>query len=198
MAQWDAIENTGYGSHEASPVEWIDLKGSKNIVLTKSATFTSDALVCDGNSFAGSIKSFLPSSKIASADIVFEINAVHGNSCLFSTGTHRDYYDRCFGVAGGGTKLLFSNYVLGPVTKGRHCCHLEFLTGSYSMDGVNGVASSTGTLDASPKRGYEFFIGGFKDSAISCKLHAIRLYGRKLTDDEIKKNYMIDKARFGF
>ncbi len=66
------------------------------------------------------------------------------------------------------------------------------------MDGVKGVASSTGTLDASPKRGYEFFIGGFKDSAISCKLHAIRLYGRKLTDDEIKKNYMIDKARFGF
>ena len=129
---------------------------------------------------------------------MFEINAVNGTSCLFSTGTHRDYYDRCFGVAGGGTKLLFSNYVLGPVTKGRHCCHLEFLTGSYSMDGVKGVASSTGTLDASPKRGYEFFIGGFKDSAISCKLHAIRLYSRKLTDDEIKKNYMIDKARFGF
>ena len=198
VAQWDALENVGYGVHGDSPPEWVNLRGSKNIVLTKSASFTANALVCDGKGFAGSIKDFLPSSKIVSADIVFEINLVHGNSCLFSTGTHREYYDRCFGIVGGGGKFLFSNYILGGVTKGRHCCHLNFLTGSYSLDGVNGVSNSKGTLDASPNRGYEFYIGGFKDSAINCKIYAIRFYGRKLTDEEIQKNYVVDKARFVF
>ena len=197
VAQWDAIENAGYGIHGECLTEWINLKGSKNIILTKSASFTADALVCDGKCFAGSIKDFLPSTKIVSADIVFELDSVHGNSCLFSTGTHRDYYDRCFGVVGGGTKLVFSNYIIGPVTKGRHSYHLDFLTGGYSLDGVNGAASAKGTLDASPKRGYEFYVGGFKDSAINCKLHAIRFYGKKLTDEEIKKNYLFDKTRFG-
>ena len=196
IAQWDGIENAGYGKHLVPVEEWVDLRGGKNIKLNQSATFSDDALICDGKSYAGSMKSSIPSSKIVAAEVVFEIVSIHGNSCLFSTGTHTAFYDRCFGVIGGGSKLVFANYVIGDVQKGRHSCHLRFGSGEFFVDGIRGVSSAKGTLDAVPKRGEEFYVGGFLNSAVGCKINSIRFYDRKLTDDEIKKNYLTDKERF--
>lgn len=196
IAQWDGIENAGYGKHLVPVEEWVDLRGGRNVKLNQSATFSDDALICDGKSYAGSMKSSIPSSKIVAAEVVFEIVSIHGNSCLFSTGTHTAFYDRCFGVIGGGSKLVFANYVIGDVQKGRHSCHLRFGSGEFFVDGIRGVSSAKGTLDAVPKRGEEFYVGGFLNSAVGCKINSIRFYDRKLTDDEIKKNYLTDKERF--
>ena len=196
VAQWDGIENAGYGRHQAQRSEWVDLKGGKSFSLTKSASFTDDALVCDGTGYAGIMKGSIPSSKIVTAEIVFEIVATHGNSCLFSTGDHKGFYERCFGVVSGGTTLVFSDHVIGKVAKGRHSCHLNFSNGEFYINGARGVSSGKGTLDAMPARGDGFYIGGFKNSAIVCKIHSIRFYDRNLTDEEIKRNYQIDKERF--
>ena len=198
VAQWDGIENAGNGRHQSQCSEWFDLKGGKNISLTKAASFSDNALVCDGTGYAGVMKGSIPSSKIVTAEIVFEIVATHGNSCLFSTGEHKSFYDRCFGVVFGGTTLVFADYAIEKFTKGRHSCYMNFSNGEFCMDGRKGLSTTKGTLDASSARGDEFFIAGFRNSAIACNIHSIRFYSRKLTDEEVRKNLQIDKERFGF
>jgi len=196
VAQWDGIENAGNGRHQSQRSEWVDLKGGKSFSLTKAASFSDNALVCDGTGYAGIMKGSIPSSKIVTAEIVFEIVATHGNSCLFSTGEHKSFYERCFGVVSGGALLVFADHAIGKVTKGRHSCHLNFSNGEFYINGVKGISAGKGTLDAMPVRGEGFYIGGFRNSAIVCNIHSIRFYDRKLTDEEIKRNYQIDKERF--
>ena len=196
VAQWDGIENAGYGRHQAQRSEWVDWKGGKSFSLTKAASFSDNALVCDGTGYAGIMKGSIPSSKIVTAEIVFEIVATHGNSCLFSTGEHKSFYERCFGVVSGGAVLVFADHAIGKVANGRHSCHLNFSSGEFYVDGVKGVSAGKGTLDAMPARGEGFYIGGFRNSAIVCNIHSIRFYDRKLTDEEVKRNYQIDKERF--
>lgn len=41
-------------------------------------------------------------------------------------------------------------------------------------------------------------IVAIKCDPVAPKIYAIRFYGRKLTDEEIQKNYVVDKARFVF
>ena len=197
VAQWDGIENAGNGRHQSQRSEWVDLKGGKSFSLTKAASFSDNALVCDGTGYAGVMKGSIPSSKIVTAEIVFEIVATHGNSCLFSTGEHKSFYERCFGVVSSGSALLFADHVIGKVTRGRHSCHLSFSNGEFYINGIKGISAGKGTLDAMPARGEGFYIGGFRNSAIVCNIHSIRFYDRNLTDEEIKRNYQIDKERFG-
>lgn len=196
VAQWDGIENAGSGRHQAERTEWLDLKGGKSISLTKAASFSENALICNGTGYAGTLKGTIPSSRIVTAEIAFEVVATHGNSCLFSTGEHKGFYERCFGVVSGGTTLVFADHVIGKIARGRHSCHLNFSNGEFYMDGNKGTSAAKGTLDAMPERGDSFYIGGFKNSAISCNIHSIRFYDRQLTDEEIMKNLQVDKSRF--
>jgi len=196
VAHWDGIENAGYGTHKDGAKEWTDLKSRRPIVLRPGAKFSENALVCDGKGYSGQFKVGVPLPKIATADVVFEIVAAKGNSCIFSTGTSKGYYDRCLGISSGGSKIVFGDKVMGGVVKGKHSCHVNFDSGEYWLDGRKGMSGARATLDASPQRGNGFYVGGFLDSGIDCRIHAIRFYDRELGDEEIKRNHSLDRARF--
>lgn len=206
IAQWDGIDNVGFGRHDPSTKIWKDLKGNVDFQLKASAKIEPDCIYCDGTSLAGVAKKKIEASKIACAEVVFEFISAKSNTCFFVTGTnHRDllhpqlanYYDRCFGVALTEQGYVFNTGIMLEKFKGKRHAYLDFVDVKYLIDGTVKKVVKREVLRKNPVRGTDFYIGGFLNSAMNCRIYSIRFYDRILTETEVKTNFAVDKARFG-
>lgn len=198
IAQWDGIENGGVGIHREKLTAWKDLRGEHDINLTKAAMVESDAIACSGAGYAGTMGKVFKKAQIASADLVVEYISSAVNSCVFSTGmVTGNLYDRNFGVSHGNQWFVWGSSSLGPKKPGRYAIHIDYVGHKCYFNGEPKPVVGKAGLDALPERGDEFYIGGFRNSGIKCKIHALRFYNRKLDADEIKQNAQIDAERFG-
>lgn len=197
---WDGIENVGWGVHDDNATVWTDLMGTRDMSVNSKYSFSKNAFVRDSS-------------------------LVSETACSFQ-GRTTLYWDMCCAVTdiGDGTSTLNAFIKLGRY--GVSFLHFPY-DGTIYCGNDSPVPGYYMPLSADLPKGVTFFFSpnnkGFiycngeqlQDSGLSCgytglndtqrffsqringKIFCIRAYNRRLTDEEIAYNHLIDKARFG-
>ena len=207
--QWDAINNTASG-HDATANVWEDLVGTNDLTVNNfsNISWLDNAVQMNGitgTRFLGSEASTDASEK--TIEIVFStttaqtyalcsmfhnssnVNGAWGKICLYSDGT--------FGVKGQSDKTYTA-----PTIESFHSISASYDTAT-SVNAVYANATSatlsnnTHSLSTSSTNPS---VGGSPnnfDYAYNGKIHAIRIYNKILTAEEVAQNYAVDVSRFG-
>ena len=214
MAQWDAIDNAGTGTHDPNATVWKNLAGTGSIydlTLTENGSWKNgDRLVVNRTSAVGA--NSMPAYK--TIEVVFRTTTNEGR-ILFSSGD-------------GGIRQLIVFDHSGTITKGyfsglqntSHQCvvwhnEADNLRSLRSMAGVftntsataatvygDGIRRTT-TVSNDFWPGNVMMIGarrggsGDEEYAWYGEVSTIRIYDCELTAEEIAQNHAIDLARFG-
>ena len=202
IAFWDAIDNAGTGTHDASAATWKNLgTGGATYDLT-----IKDAVWCDGNSLSNGIDKLAAygSTNISYTTSEFAIeNYTTANSSdtsrwIFSNG--KDAY--CIlehNVVG------FKDYIglksFGYNNTGFHTLAWEATGPVPYLDGAETGTTTRGAFTATGGYGYsgKICLGLNTVNMLRSfhgKYHSIRLYDRVLTAEEIAWNHALDAARF--
>ena len=213
--RYDAIENTSEG-HDGSSGVWEDLVGDYDLTLTSASALTwgTDYLQFDGtaNSSVKSASGEVENSE--SKTIEFVISTLSSSTeslgnVLYNSGMATDAY---------GKVILYSDNSVGVEGKGgatyptglNSISLVHYIAGEYGSDGktskvfVNGEQVTKGSTDHSLTGSQNKVIVGGSAGAteeigyrFTGKIHAIRIYNRNLTAEEVAQNYAIDVTRFG-
>ena len=199
VAMWDGIENAGWGKHDGTSTNWVDLIGNKNAIIYGGYW---------GNNYYGIGSNYATFSGElfgwpSGYTIEFIFNGTNDGSRYASTlGCLDDVYS-WFNRDG----LYWEFKQKGAVVRPRLSPFL-YKSYYYKFDGTNNCSygyhdgSSSGSSSGMKADVLNtlWFIGG-TDSlhrlGADAKMFAIRIYNRYLSSQEVSYNYSIDKARFG-
>lgn len=210
VAHYDGIKNTAMG-HSASSVMWKDLSGNGNDGTIYGGIWNEEALDFDG------IDDWVSLGEMNYPNITLEIVAVCSNTGATSPIT----YIGNFEYGGYGIEQYpkdnantMSAYLNTTYTK-RISNNAFQKDKKYSLSGVydtttlslfeNGQkvsGNTTGNLGF-PRNNTVMAIGANPNGNnatggyLKGKVYCARIYNRALTDEEVRKNYEIDKIRFG-
>lgn len=213
IAYWDGIDNTLNG-HDASALKWVDLVNGYELTLkeTTHTTWDTDAVVFDGNSSQGLYTDnvlWTPTEK-ATIEVVLEPLATGTQSVATidepTTGTS-GLDCRRFSLFSDGTVSFkgTSGYTYtNPVSA---LTDIRKMTAEYTDFTVDS-AYVNGTSVSLSNKTHSFTYSGTKQIRIGVetfsgnnypftgKIHAIRVYNKQLTSQELAKNLSYDNARF--
>ncbi len=213
IAQWDGVENAGYGVHVSSTNKWVDVVGGRAFTLYGATTVGDDRMT-----FAGATSSY---GELSAADTTATFTAARNGTLEIvyrATSTAETQFMLQSSTGNSNNKsLTFSiwkttSIIAASGTASAKSPIFTFTSGTatnlvavrYSSGGtVNAVAN--GTPLVSPSDNYwgtdstgKTFLGKRLSNAspFGGSIYCIRLYNRQLTDDEIAANQAIDSLRF--
>jgi len=187
VAQWDAIDNAGTGSHSASATTWKDLVGSHDLTLdTAKCAWTEKTLHSD------SATGFAVASEAITTYKTIEI-------CYRPADTTDPH---CIVACGSTERFTWSvtNVVVNP---GAMVCaaatYGDLESTSPESVYLNGAANADVAHESWGTQPSVFSVGWGvpADRTFRGDICAIRLYDRALTAAEIAANAAVDVARFG-
>ena len=220
ILHYDGINNTGNG-HSSSATSWKDLSGNGNDGAVHGGTWSDNYINLDGtddyiekngitgtNTFTVELIAKDAGTVDANYGSLFMINPWSGTSTdssiqvfidrrtdstrkpigrIFVPKTSEDTYREisCSGYYQG------SSYVISKSNS-----IIKF----YDQGSVLGTNTQQDFIDRLNFNTINFQIGRWYGNAkfVMEKVYAFRIYNRALSDAEIKQNYNVDKARFGF
>lgn len=204
----DAIDNTSQG-HDSSTTTWFDISGNNyNFTInTQNLDWESDGYNINGETYMTCQTSNFNSPQNMTIEVVFTSQDTSTGD-IGSIINNRDRNNYNWMVNQYGEKMMFhtriqnnSSEILESETRYSAVMRFDRSSGTIILNGfvnnqlevVNDNANFSGNsnylvIGANSEQGlYEIFYG---------KIHAIRIYNRPLTNDELTYNYNIDKARF--
>ena len=200
IAMWDGIENAGWGVHDESATTWVDLVGGNDYhEFVSGVTFGADCLNVPARQNVAQIEPYDDSSimtiecVVALADWNGIVLATFGSSGppmrrwigfryngTFSFGNDSD-------CAAGGLRRNQPVAISGTI-KSQNYWRLYRNGVEAESLGMGMTWASESPLPATlNKKGSTY---------AAARIHAIRLYSRALTAEEIAANYAVDKQRF--
>ena len=219
VAQWDGIENIGDGLHSANPQVWKDLVGSGDVAIPAWVTASSNSLVSVGSTDSSRGYPTLPSIDGLDGDDV-TIEAV-ARRVRWTVGDNYDNLQPAIGSPWGWFGYRHLNdegfyYMLPPNGSTVNQARLRPATAGglkvterqtmavrvtrNSADAVNdftvsGVKATPSLDDYAAGLPSEWTF--FRHLRTEVEFFAIRVYNRRLTDEELATNAAIDERRFG-
>lgn len=200
IANWDGLENIGYGEHSNNTSTWVDLAGNYDLVNNsgKSSGFWGDAWL-ENNTSNSSPSVFVAASAIPYITCEFVVEKSQGGLvCLPGTADNRIF-------------TVYSSYAqfFNPYTETS-----EEFNGTGTMACIYGSGgaitpyanskplyrgTATNNWSYSRVAGKFGLFGNDKYRLYSMlgRLYAVRLYDRALSMSEIRYNNLIDQMRFG-
>ena len=209
VGQWDGIENAGVGLHDATTNYWTDLTGQSGdfALITSVASFTADGLKKNAQGFMATnvtptartdvhtievVVSGAPASGWVNAFLITRNQTVTFNNDR--SGGNRDYF---FDADKYGWRTLQKptqetiTVFYEDSSKATSCFQNGAKpTGSKTTN--NWGSPTYPTMHIGGRTGYT----GGDYQTYGYTIHAIRLYNRKLTQEEIRRHAMIDQIRF--
>jgi len=198
VAQWDGIDNAGYGRHNAKATVWKDLVGKRDAKLSPGASFTDKAL-----SLENGLSHASWTSEMFGGDFTLEF-VIDGTSCPGFNSIFVGASDSWSLYAGSEAVWMLKNTIAvgRPTLKPRSyksiCIRSQ--AGELSVGYADGKGEMTRQKISSngPVTTREWSFGGTDAShRFNGKFYAVRYYNRALSDGEITSNHAIDKSRFG-
>lgn len=213
VAQYDGINNTGNG-HSSSTTTWKDLSGNGNDGILKGCEWYDNCL-----KLARENNDYVNMGSQNYDSITLEIVALHDN-------INNDEIDYISNFEGCGYGITY-NYLNSQANQmWIYDIDSESYksVSSNSVVSINNIYSLSGSYDGKVLKLFEnntkysldlkgriklfpnvFLMLGMNpnennDSGgghLSGRIYSVRVYNRALTDEEVKHNYNIDKARFG-
>ena len=186
VAMWDGIENAGWGVHDPNATTWVDLCRNNELVQTSGTlTFGDNYAYLDGSSYLSvtspaTLLSYFPNITV---EIVF---TALGNGGVMNFGSKlRGWwiYNGQWNVCNSGLVHYTKNEIVYGAMQG----------GTLTWkDGVKqAVVTPYTSIGEYITIGYGNFVG-----MAECRINALRVYSRVLSDAEITMNYAVDKLRF--
>lgn len=213
IAIWDGIENAGYGLHDDNIEYWINLVGLGSDWLIRDShtpeVFEIDddyvkilsTISYDGRGYC--TPTWENSDDIVCCELVIDNTdfdtTVNNARQLVSFAVNGDRTgNRSIYMCGMNLCTRYNTYPMIVLVKGTNFISLDFGEQSAFVNG--NIVVGNKSLFAITPPGKPILSGyGYGDAycAIGVKIKCMRLYGRSLTLEERKYNWMIDKARFG-
>lgn len=209
VVHYDGIKNV-LGEHSATTTVWKDLSGNGNDGILKGCTWNEDSLKFDGvddyvligdhNYDQFTLEIVVLNDEVKTSETEYICNYEGGGYGLSYSGQKN--LCEIYGLNSSAWKQLYSNNAIVPNKK-------YVITGSYNLNQItlfeNGTKFQKSESDKikTPNNDTKLCIGTNPSSnrGTACwlngKVYSVRVYNRALTDEEVRKNYEIDKIRFG-
>lgn len=198
IGQYDGIENAGVGVH-GSPEQWKDLIGSNDLLL-ENIIWGDDGAIYNGSNSVAYLSSLPFSNSFQSVEI-----------CATMTGSNNwmtfQFSGSYMGYNGSGRLIVETKGTGANDYQGTPFVPSALHTASalhnrkLSVDGVIQSTTKSAINGVSQNNKYKTLFGARYYNRISMvltgKIHSIRIYDKELSQDELTKNYNIDKKRFG-
>ena len=208
VAMFDGIENAGWGVHDDSATIWINLVSNNHLtVRSAGGSWINNAFVCNGTT-AGCYGNFsFNLENMTKECCISGLPTTSRVLNLISTPSSSQSNGACAGVqVNGNIVAMTSRFWIIATEKMSISCKGNNLK-SYSQEWptiyVNGnILSSQGEITMN-NSGQWITFGARQNDAVGrfyypCAgtIHNVRIYERRLSQNEILHNYHIDKARF--
>ena len=195
-AQWDGIENAGFGKHVSGSSIWKDLIGGKDAKLSEGAHFEKDSLSLGKSLSYASWKGPLFEGDFTMEFVVSGEVCPGFNSIFVAEGDAWSLF-----ISGQGFILKHSFASVRPGLSPIQIkpIYIQSRGGSMSIgysdgSGKSSVVQLLGKTQAVNKQWY--FGGHDQSHRFAGRFHAVRYYNRALSAAELGANLEIDKARF--
>ena len=209
IAMWDGENNAGWNSHDDSAVTWIDLSGKgNNAILSQWATWTDNAIVCDGTHYAALVSPDGIASVLHSEIVYERIQTTYGYLCYWADtkmGSSENPLRCQLSFKNSALMISYGRAAIDGAWKDTYfpsvpligTLSVNFRYGRLWINGTEYPSSSGGETWSYTTIGE---IGGRAartENVYKGKILCIRLYSRPLTESEITSNYIVDQMRFG-
>ena len=217
VVQWDGVENAGVGLHEDSPSAWVDIVGGLEIAIPEWVTVESNGFYSVSSTASRTCPTISSISGLGN-DVTIEVVAErvmwrdktnYGNLQPVITSPYAKFGYRQDSTAGVFYQLpIGSNNTLWLYTSTSGSfdvseCHTYTARVTMPKDESNTLLVDAATvpgwakegndgLPVNPPTNWTFFSAPRAD----VRIHAIRVYNRKLTDAEVTANAAVDHVRF--
>ena len=209
VGQWDGIENAGVGQHDATTNYWTDLTGQSGDfkVFTGVASFTADGLKKNAQGIMATNVTPTARTDVRAIEVVVSGASASGwvNAFLITRNQTVTFNnDR----SGGNRDYFFDADKYGwrtPQKPTQETITVFYEDSSKATSFYQNGAKPTGskttnnwgsptypTMHIGGRTGYT----GNDYQTYGYTIHAIRLYDRKLTQEEIRRHATIDQIRF--
>jgi len=205
VTHWDAINNTGTGTHNSSATTWKNLVPGGMDLTIVDAEWEDGKSLCnkpgDNNHFFAAYGSSTFSDYVTSEFAISNITK-SSQACVFASGRWGRYCILDYGRTGfvANTNSINS---FGCDTVGYHTLTWDSSTNEGYKDGVfQATPGSSTSYGATGGNGYANKVtlgcdtGGTWGKPFNGKYYAIRLYNRALEPDEVSWNALVDRIRF--
>jgi len=213
ILHYDGINNTGVG-HSNTTTTWKDLSGNGNdgtlFHTNPTGSWTNNGLIFDGSA-NNWVRSVQLNPEQITIEVVYEVSQLKGKEqeivCNFESGGVGININTANQIQGEGyiSGYRYVSSVVPTLNSIRQTtltydnATLKLYNQSLLAQSLN-VAGSIGEA----ANNTVFALGGNPTGLnvdtqymFSGKIYNVRIYNRALTDEEITKNYFIDKQRFG-
>ena len=216
VGQFDGIENAGFGEHSTTATTWVDLKGGLGDGTLKSdvtwgekgwSNSTDGKPVTIGNAFAKllntsqsfTIEYVVTPSRTGTREVFLgnyqagqNLSFEH-NSGSYTDGSTRFYFNSAPDMAADRAKIVANEIasIAVTVSKGDKMVRV-YKNGAFANE-------KSGTAPSTPATTSDTVIGGEitrANMAFHGQYHALRVYNRTLSPEEIAHNAMVDVKRF--
>ena len=213
IAYWDAIDNTGSG-HDGNATKWIDkVEGYELPILDSTTTWDTDAIVFTGTAPQGLKANAFWSGLTSDStiEVVFKTDTTNTQVVALldtsdtATGNYYDSKSLC--IYNDGTVGFLGNSGNTYTNPNAHTS-IRKAVATYSNFTVtkaliNGSELSLSSKSHSFRAGARNITVGSMDPTKSTqsynfdgKIHAIRVYDKQLSANELNQNLLYDNARF--
>ncbi len=211
VGQWDGLENAGAGLHDATTNYWTDLTGQSGdfALYTSCASFTENGLKKNAQGIMATNVTPTARSDVRTIEVVVSGAPASGwVNAFFITRNQTVTFGN--GKTGGKREYFFDASKFGGSTlqmPEQETVAVFYEDSSSATSFYQNGAKPTYTLKTnnwgSPTGSSAMHIGGrtglpnSTDAATyGYTIHAIRLYDRKLTQEELRRHATIDQIRF--
>ena len=207
VAAWDGISNAGVGVHADNTDVWKDVIGGYEFVLT-NVSVNADNMDFAGNEFsygvlsaAGTAATF-DAAKNGTLEIVYVSRDCNVHQVMLQAPADNKM---AFGYNTVGAIVAFSEvdgkgaFPLVQKVSKMYSASVRYTSGAPVSAFANGASlGSLGNGSWTPGERDETFVGSRvnKANGFPGSIYCIRLYNRKLTDEEIVANCAVDTRRF--
>lgn len=212
VAMWDGIENAGWGVHDQNAIVWKDLSGNDFHHSLHDVSFDADCAKFVAGSY-GLVDSQFISDNALTIEAVFAVEEnVSAMIVQCGNGSGKSY----------GSQLCWHNSIgyittSSNISTGGRFIFPESFSSASTVHAISESCNDVGFIDNLKRNneelaqsglntnggtagvcvvGAQFYNSNYGYNSGRKRISNIRIYSRRLTDDERTANYLIDKARF--
>ena len=208
VAHWDGIENAGAGvAHDPAATTWKDLVGGREFTLTAGVTVNDDRLTFPGN--ASSYGNLSEADTAATFGLATNgtVEIVYASSSASTAHQILLQSSAASGIAFSiynKTSLIVCNVSAPTVTFtsgiATNCVSIRYAAAKSQSAFINGASAKMAGNNSWSGANTETFLGKRATTSTPTpffgSIYAVRVYNRRLTNEEIAANHLVDALRF--
>lgn len=196
VMQLDGIDNTGTGVHDASATVWKDLVGQRDFTLSANGGWTDKAFTFSGLSASAAVPA--PDDGVT-IEAVMRVESIGGGILFYSNHQSCDLMMHASDVLAFSLKDGTMSQIAAPgfqidqqvaaIMNGKDVVHAYRDAEEVEVSNQPTLYNNSTAVAAIGARANGQYGG-------TGRFYTIRIYNRALTEEEIRFNYSVDRARF--